>query len=171
MTRRAFVLAAAAVAVASVGTRAANWPQWRGPGGQGISDEQQIPLEWSSTRNVAWKTLVAGQGHSQPIVWDNRVFLTSEIEGAPAVGHKAPEHRIEGEIFKHPDSVGSDKQHRLNVLAAFFFPIATLMAIFGTNLQHGLETLSPPIPFLIVLGIGFLAGCIMTGFIKRRSKK
>jgi outer membrane protein assembly factor BamB len=122
MTRRAFVLAAAAVAVASVGARAANWPQWRGPGGQGISDEQQIPLEWSSTRNVAWKTPVAGQGHSQPIVWDNRVFLTSEIEGAPAVGHKAPEHRIEGEIFKHPDSVGSDKRHRLNVLA---FDLAT----------------------------------------------
>jgi outer membrane protein assembly factor BamB len=117
MTRRAFVLAAAAVAVASVGARAANWPQWRGPGGQGISIEQQIPLEWSSTRNVAWKTPVAGQGHSQPIVWDNRVFLTSDIEGAPAVGHKAPEHRIEGEIFKHPDSVGSDKRHRLNVLA------------------------------------------------------
>jgi outer membrane protein assembly factor BamB len=122
MTRRAFVLAAAAVAVASVGARAANWPQWRGPGGQGISDEQQIPLEWSSTRNVAWKTPVAGQGHSQPIVWDNRVFLTSEIEGAPAVGHKAPEHRLEGEIFKHPDSVGSDKRHRLNVLA---FDLAT----------------------------------------------
>jgi outer membrane protein assembly factor BamB len=122
MTRRAFVLAAAAVAVASVGARAANWPQWRGPGGQGISDEQQIPLEWSSTRNVAWKTPVAGQGHSQPIVWDNRVFLTSEIEGAPAVGHKAPEHRLEGEIFKHPDSVGSDKRHRLTVLA---FDLAT----------------------------------------------
>jgi outer membrane protein assembly factor BamB len=122
MTRRAFVLAAAAVAVASVGARAANWPQWRGPGGQGISDEEQIPLEWSSTRNVAWKTPVAGQGHSQPIVWDNRVFLTSDIEGAPAVGHKAPEHRIEGEIFKHPDSLGSDKRHRLNVLA---FDLAT----------------------------------------------
>jgi outer membrane protein assembly factor BamB len=122
MTRRAFVLAAAAVAVASVGARAANWPQWRGPGGQGISIEQQIPLEWSSTRNVAWKTPVAGQGHSQPIVWDNRVFLTSDIEGAPAAGHRAPEHRIEGEIFKHPDSVGSDKRHRLNVLA---FDLAT----------------------------------------------
>ena len=122
MTRRAFVLSAAVAAVASVGAHAANWPQWRGPGGQGISDEQQIPLDWSSTRNLAWKTPVAGQGHSQPIVWDNRVFLTSDIEGPPALGHKAPEHRIEGEIFKHPDSVGSDKQHRLNVLA---FDLAT----------------------------------------------
>jgi outer membrane protein assembly factor BamB len=122
MTRRAFVLSAAVAAVASVGAHAANWPQWRGPGGQGISDEQQIPLDWSSTRNLAWKTPVAGQGHSQPIVWDNRVFLTSDIEGPPALGHKAPEHRIEGEIFKHPDSVGSDRQHRLNLLA---FDLAT----------------------------------------------
>ena len=61
--------------------------------------------------------------------------------------------------------------HRLNVLAAFFFPIATLMAIFGTNLQHGLETMVPPIPFLIVLGIGLFAGCVMTLFIAQRGKR
>jgi outer membrane protein assembly factor BamB len=120
---------------ASVGAHAANWPQWRGPGGQGISDEQQIPLEWNSALNVAWKTPVAGQGHSQPIVWDNRVFLTADIEGAPAPGHKAPEHRIEGEIFKHPDSVGSDKQHRLNVLA---FDLATGKQLWERTAYDGL---------------------------------
>jgi hypothetical protein len=76
MTRRASVPAAVVAVAASVVAHAANWPQWRGPGGQGISDEDRIPLEWSSTRNVAWKIAVSGQGHSQPIVWDSRVFLT-----------------------------------------------------------------------------------------------
>ena len=57
--------------------------------------------------------------------------------------------------------------HRLNVLAAFFFPIATLMAIFGTNLKHGLEDADAPLPFLVVLAIGFIAGCILTTTIRR----
>jgi len=120
--------------MASVGAHAANWPQWRGPGGQGISDDEQIPLEWSSTRNIAWKTPVAGQGHSQPIVWDNRAFLTSDVEGVTAPGHKAPDHRIEGEIFKHPDSVGSDKRHRLNVLA---FDLATGKQLWERTAYEG----------------------------------
>ena len=114
---RTGVLAVVVAVTTSVGVHAANWAQWRGPDGQGVSDETGVPLEWGATQNVAWKAPLAGQGHSQPIVWGDRVFLTSDIEGAPADGHKAPEHRIEGEVFKHPDSVGSDKLHRLNVLA------------------------------------------------------
>lgn len=55
--------------------------------------------------------------------------------------------------------------HRLNLLVAFFFPIATLTAIFGTNLQHGLEQLSPPYPFLAVLVLGLVLGAILTAFV------
>jgi outer membrane protein assembly factor BamB len=117
MTMRACLLAVLVAVATSTVVRTANWPQWRGPDAQGISDETGLPLEWSATANVAWKTAVSGQGHSQPIVWGNRVFLTSDIEGAAAEGHKAPEHRIEGEVFKHPDSLGTEKRHRLNVLA------------------------------------------------------
>ena len=134
MTRRASILATVVAAAASIGTHAANWPQWRGPGGQGVSDETGIPLEWSVTRNVDWKTPVAGQGHSQPIVWGARVFLTAAVEGAPADGHKAPEHRIEGEIFKHPDSVGTDTRHRLSVLA---FNLATGKPLWERTAYEG----------------------------------
>jgi outer membrane protein assembly factor BamB len=108
---------AVALATASVTLDGANWAQWRGPDGQGVSDETGLALEWSPTKNVAWKVPVAGQGHSQPIVWGNRVFLTADIEGGPAEGHTAPVHRIQGEVFKHPDSVGADRLHRLAVLA------------------------------------------------------
>lgn len=61
--------------------------------------------------------------------------------------------------------------HRLNLLAAFFFPIATLSAIFGMNLRHGVDEIVPsdplPLPFLLVLGIGFLGGFLLTSFVGR----
>ncbi|MCA9218240.1 MAG: PQQ-binding-like beta-propeller repeat protein [Planctomycetales bacterium] len=59
--------------------QAENWPGWRGPRGDGSSNETNVPIEWDvpSGKNVAWKIAVGGEGHSSPIVWGNRVFLTS----------------------------------------------------------------------------------------------
>jgi outer membrane protein assembly factor BamB len=64
-----------------VGTRvgAADWPQWRGPHGSGISDEKNLPERWSATENVAWTASLAGAGVSTPIVSGGRVFVTSQI--------------------------------------------------------------------------------------------
>ena len=56
---------------------ATNWPGWRGPSGDGTSLEKGIPLKWSSTENIAWKVAIPGKGHSSPVVWGDRVFLTS----------------------------------------------------------------------------------------------
>jgi Mg2+ and Co2+ transporter CorA len=61
--------------------------------------------------------------------------------------------------------------HRLNILAAFFFPLATLVAIFGMELQNGLEPWDEkyaPLPMLGILGVGLLMGCILTMFITRK---
>ncbi|HXG67546.1 MAG TPA: PQQ-binding-like beta-propeller repeat protein [Blastocatellia bacterium] len=94
-----------------------NWPQWRGPDGQGISAEKNLPTEWSPTKNIKWKTPIEGRGHSCPIVWGNRVFLTTAIEGEVIPGAKAPIHYLEpGKEFKHPDSVGSDRKHTMKVI-------------------------------------------------------
>ena len=59
--------------------RAENWPGWRGPSGDGISAGKSIPTKWSSTENIAWKIAVPGEGHSSPIVWGDKVFLTSSL--------------------------------------------------------------------------------------------
>ena len=59
--------------------RAENWPGWRGPSGDGVSAGKGIPTKWSSTENIAWKIPVPGEGHSSPIVWDDKVFLTSSL--------------------------------------------------------------------------------------------
>ena len=56
-----------------------NWPQFRGPGARGVAEQPEIPDQWSSTKNVAWKTDLPGRGWSSPIVWGNRIFLTTVI--------------------------------------------------------------------------------------------
>src|SRR5438067_11904587 len=55
----------------------AQWPQFRGPGGQGQSAERGLPIEWSESKNVAWKVPVPGRGWSSPVVSDGRVWLTT----------------------------------------------------------------------------------------------
>jgi outer membrane protein assembly factor BamB len=57
-------------------TPADNWPAWRGPTGDGRCPEKDVPLRWSSTENVRWKAPLPEAGHSSPIVWGDRVFLT-----------------------------------------------------------------------------------------------
>lgn len=57
----------------------ANWPQFRGPGAAGISQESSLPLEFGPQKNVAWKLAVPGTAWSSPIVWDDKVFLTAAI--------------------------------------------------------------------------------------------
>jgi hypothetical protein len=64
--------------------------------------------------------------------------------------------------------------HRLNLLVAFFFPIATLMAIFGTNLHHGLELwdqANGPLPLLALIAAGLFCGVILTGFVTRPTRR
>jgi outer membrane protein assembly factor BamB len=54
-----------------------NWPQFRGARGDGVSAESNVPVQWDTTKNVAWKTRIPGEGHSSPAVWDRSIFLTT----------------------------------------------------------------------------------------------
>ena len=57
-----------------------NWPQFRGPDGQGHSDATAVPLRWSAAEGVVWKTPVHGRGWSSPVVWGNQIWLTTATE-------------------------------------------------------------------------------------------
>jgi outer membrane protein assembly factor BamB len=96
---------------------AGNWPQWRGPDGSGISNEKNLPSEWSPGKNIKWKTAIDGRAHSSPIVWGNKVFVTTAIEGVEVPGAKAVKHTSDGKEFLHPDSVGSNRKHTFKVVA------------------------------------------------------
>ena len=93
-----------------------NWPGWRGPTSNGVSTLKDIPTSWSHDLNIAWKTPLAGRGHSSPVVWGNRIFLTTDIEGEVLPGATPVKHRVEGQPFRHPDSVGGNRKHTLRVL-------------------------------------------------------
>ena len=95
---------------------AENWPQWRGTGSNGISSERGVPVEWSPVKNIAWKTPIPGRGRSSPIVWGDRIFLTTDIEAGPAAGNKPPVHVLNGTPFRHPDSIGADVRHKLELI-------------------------------------------------------
>jgi outer membrane protein assembly factor BamB len=111
-------LALAGVSVFSENAAAGNWPQWRGPDGSGISTEKNLPSEWSPTKNIKWKTPIDGRAHSSPIVWGNRVFLTTAVEGEVVQGAKAVKHTVDGgKEFLHPDSVGADRKHSFKVIS------------------------------------------------------
>lgn len=57
-----------------------NWPQWRGPSHNGISEEKEVPAVWSATENVLWRVPLPGAAGATPIVWGDHVFLTSAKE-------------------------------------------------------------------------------------------
>jgi outer membrane protein assembly factor BamB len=59
---------------------AGDWPGWRGPHGDGRSEEKNLPLRWSRTDNIHWKVAIPGRGYSSPIVWGDRVILTACLE-------------------------------------------------------------------------------------------
>lgn len=58
------------------------WPAFRGPSGRSLVYETKIPMRWSATENVAWKTELPGRGNSSPVVWGERIFTTAEGEKA-----------------------------------------------------------------------------------------
>ena len=78
------ILSIGVVTILLVGAPAAmadNWPGFRGPTRQGVSlEDTEFPLEWGPERNVAWKTPIPGSGWSSPIVWKNRIFVTTATE-------------------------------------------------------------------------------------------
>jgi outer membrane protein assembly factor BamB len=121
--RRAIAAALLLALTVGSGTSATgdtNWAQWRGPDGLGVSSSTAFPDEWAPDRNIAWKTPVGGRGHSSPIVWQDRIFLTTSIEGGKApADHKAPIH-LGFDLkpgYYHADSVGADHLYALKVLA------------------------------------------------------
>jgi outer membrane protein assembly factor BamB len=65
-----------------------NWPQFRGPGARGIGDSNALPLVWGTGTNIVWRTPVPGRGWSSPIVWGQRIFVTTAVSEGPSEAPK-----------------------------------------------------------------------------------
>ena len=88
-----------------------NWPHWRGPLGTGVSPTGQPPVEWSEDNNIRWKIDLPGRGHATPIVWGDRVFLTTAEPFGPRL-----EPRMSGRPGEH-DNLAVSQRHRFIALA------------------------------------------------------
>jgi outer membrane protein assembly factor BamB len=83
---RALALLSVSAAALAGDSDAGHWPQWRGPGGDGVAP-CAVPTEWSAEHNLRWRADVPGRGFSSPVIWGDRIFLTTAVatgEGAPA---------------------------------------------------------------------------------------
>jgi outer membrane protein assembly factor BamB len=96
MRKTSLVLSVMLVAVGMVQAQSdSHWPQWRGPFFNGMA-RGDAPTVWSDTKNIKWKTEIPGRGFSTPVMWGDRIFLTTAIpsgkpaaEPAPAEGRRA----------------------------------------------------------------------------------
>jgi len=101
--------------------QAENWPGWRGPRGDGSSQEKNVPTTWDGTtgENVAWKVGVPGTGHASPVVWGDRIFLASCLEGESdrlliCVDRRNGKTLWQRSVMKSP----LEKKHHLNSYAS-----------------------------------------------------
>ncbi len=120
----ALLLALLATAI-SAAAADPDWPQFRGPGGQGISEATGVPIEWSDSKNVAWKVEVPGKGWSSPVLARGRLYLTTAV-GDNTAGitlhalclDAADGHTLwDAEIFQ-PEPASAAAMHRKNSLAS-----------------------------------------------------
>ena len=112
------------VAVAFVGlapqmSRAEDWPMWRGPRGDGISHDPEVPTRWTSTENIVWKVALPGQGLSSPIVSADAVFVTCvipETQSRHLLGLERSSGKILWNTLVHTGPI--ENQHKFNTSAS-----------------------------------------------------
>ena len=98
--------------VAAAAGRAQNWPQFRGAGALGNGDGKPTPAAWDATKNqgVLWKTKIPGLAHSSPVVWGDRVYLTTAVSSAAKVEER---YGLYGDV----EPVKDEPKHTWNVMA------------------------------------------------------
>lgn len=125
--------------------RAENWPGWRGPNGDGISQEHDLPLTWNSDgENLVWKSAIPGEGYSSPIVWNDRVFLTTcdlESLARKLICIDAANGNILWE--KTVVTAPLEKRHKFNSHASGT-PVTDGRAVYVAFLVVGTETIDAP---------------------------
>jgi outer membrane protein assembly factor BamB len=96
-------------------TLSANWPAWRGPAGDGVSAEKNLPTKWSPTDNIAWKLALPQWSGATPVIWDDIIFLNVAEADGDQLSLWALNRANGNVIWKRPLSKGNNKQRKQNM--------------------------------------------------------
>jgi outer membrane protein assembly factor BamB len=112
--------------------RAEDWPRWRGPRADSIADGQNLPLEWSQSKNVLWSLKLPGWGTSSPVVYGNRVFVTSQVEdgGAKKLLTLCYDLNDGRELWRHDFGFGASQRSHVKSNLATNTPTVTEDAVY-----------------------------------------
>ena len=116
---------------------AEDWPEFRGPDGQGHSTEKGLPISWSENSNVAWKTAIPGLGWSSPVIRGDRIWLTTALDEGRSL-HALCLNRNNGEILQNIEVFHKDNPLRIHTKNSHASPTPILendrvYVHFGTN--------------------------------------
>jgi outer membrane protein assembly factor BamB len=103
----------------------ANWPDWRGPTGDGRSDATGLPLNWSESENIVWKTSIHDLGYSTPVVWGNQVWLTTATKKGKTL-YAVCIDLNSGRIIHDVEVFHPEKPQKINQLNSYATPSAVV---------------------------------------------
>ncbi len=132
---------------------AENWPLWRGPRGDGTSREPNVPVHWNgpSGENIVWRTAIPGRAHSSPIVWDDRIFLTSCLEEEAKRVIVCLDRRSGAMLWQQTVlSAPLEKKHALNSFASGT-PITDGATVYAAFLEPEFSSQTDPTPGNLVV--------------------
>ncbi len=113
--------------VAPIAAAGENWPQFRGPSGDGHSDSTNLPVAWSETENVVWKTPIHDRGWSSPVIWQDQVWMTT----ATADGHQmfaVCVDRPSGKIVHDVKVFDTENPDHISTVASYASPTSVIEA-------------------------------------------
>ena len=93
----------------------ANWPAWRGPSGDGVSPEKNLPVKWSTTENIAWKVPLPQWSGATPVIWNERIFLNVAESDGNKLSLWALNRATGDVLWKKHLSDGNNKQRKQNM--------------------------------------------------------
>jgi outer membrane protein assembly factor BamB len=111
---------------------ATDWPRWRGPLADGVADGRNLPIRWSPTENVRWSVKLPGWGTSSPVVFGNRVFVTSQVEqdGKKSLLTLCLDRKDGKELWRHDFGMGVDQPTNRKSNLAVNTPAVTDDAVY-----------------------------------------
>ena len=140
---------ASSASLAQTGIADDEWPQFRGPEGQGRTEITGLPLTWSETENVVWKTPLPGEGHSSPVISGNQIWVTS------AIAEKLSDEEMQKRLatIKNPQSLQLAGAMQLQAIcvnrdSGKILHAVTLFTIPAPEPKHALNSYASPTPVI-----------------------